>query len=107
VSVRKRLAQLATLRTKEIDIEGERFTVRESSAAVFAEYFRMQKTDRNGAIAMLLREAIVVPEGEEALTDADAAALARSQRVAVPLIVAVMDVNGYGGGDSEKEPIPG
>ena len=109
MGVRERLAQLATLRTKEVTVEGETFTVRESSAATFAEYGRLQKTDRTAAIALLLRESIVVPEGEERLSVKDATGIALSQRVSIPLISAVMEINGYAGNEvnEEKEPRPG
>jgi len=109
VGVRERLAQLATLRTRDVVIEGETFIVRESSAATFAEYGRLQRTDRTAAIAHLLRESIVVPDGEPGLSAKDATAIAQSQRVSLPLISAVMDLNGFGAGEgeAEKESIPG
>lgn len=102
VSVTERLKAKAAVRTKEVLIDGEPFTVREVGAVSFAEYGKVVKRDQVEATAILLTECVVDESGTPALSIEDAREIAKSARVTMPLVKAIMEVSGFGG--DEKEP---
>lgn len=102
VSVSERLKQKAAVRTTEVRIDGETFTVREVGAIVFAEYGKLVKDDKLAATAALLAECVLDEEGNPALSSADALEVAKSARVTMPLVSAIMEVSGFNG-ESEKK----
>ncbi len=101
VPVSQRLRAKAALRTKEVTIDGETFSVREVGAVPFGEYGVLVKTDRVAATALLLAECVVDETGALALSREEALEIAASARVTMPLIQAIMEVSGFG--DEEKK----
>jgi hypothetical protein len=101
VSVVERLKQKAAVRTKEVRIDGDLFVVREVGAIAFAEYGKLVSTDKHAATAVLLAECVLDDEGNRALSDQDALEIAKSARVTMPLVSAIMEVSGFG--DAEKK----
>lgn len=102
VSVSERLKQKASIRTKEVVVDGETFVVREVGAIAFAEYGKLVKNDPRAATATLLAECVLDEEGNPALSAEDSMEIAKSARVTMPLVSAIMDVSGFGG-DGEKK----
>lgn len=102
VSVSDRLKQKAAVRTKEVRIDGETFVVREVGAIAFAEYGKLVKDDKQAATAALLVECVLNEDGHPALSPADALEVAKSARVTVPLVSAIMEVSGFTGDDEKK-----
>lgn len=98
---KEKLLIAAAVRTKDVAIDGATYTVRELGAAEFAEYGRLGQVDRAEATAHLLA-ACVLDNGAPMLTLEEARTVARSARVAIPLMQAVMQMSGYG--PDEKEP---
>lgn len=101
VSVSERLKQKAAVRTKEVRIDGELFVVREVGAVAFADYGNLIKTDKVKATARLLAECVLDEQGNSALSDDDALEVAKSARVTMPLVSAIMELSGFG--DNEKK----
>jgi hypothetical protein len=103
-NLRDQLMALAALRTRTVVIGGVSFPVREVGALEFAEYGKLQKTDKLKATASLIAACVVDDDGNPALTIEEATAIARSARVSMPIVGAVMELSGFGGEDAEKEP---
>lgn len=104
-SLRDQLLELAKLRTDVIDIDGVQVTVREVGALEFAEYGKLQKTDRLGATAALIANCVIDEEGKPALSKDEATTLANSARVAMPIVQKILSLSGFG--VDEKEPDAG
>ena len=105
VSVTERLKAKAAVRTKEVRIDGETFVVQEVGAVSFGEYGKVVKKDQVQATALLLAECVLDEEGKLALSLEDATEIAKSARVTMPLVQAIMEVSGFGA--DEKEPNAG
>ena len=103
VSLSERLKAKAALRTKEVRIDGEAFVVREVGAVEFGEYGKAAKTDQVKATALLLASCVLDEEGNASLTSADAAEIAKSARVTMPLVQAIMEVSGFGADEKESD----
>lgn len=103
-NLKERLLELAKLRTKTVVVGDVSLTVREVGALEFAEYGKLQKTDRLKATASLISACVVDEDGNPALTPEEAGTLARSARVSMPIVGAVMELSGFGGEGDEKEP---
>lgn len=102
-SVSERLRAAATVRSKEVAVGEESFTVREVDAIDFESYGKLLKAKDGGrheAIAFLLSRC-VMEDGALALSIEDAREVARSTRVTVPLVAAIMDLSGFG--EDEKK----
>lgn len=95
-SVSERLRKAAAVRTVEVRIDGEKFTVKEVSATAFAEYGRRLNDDNLKASAqvVILQDGVVDEHGLPALTKEDAEFLMTSSRVATPLIQAIFKLSG-------------
>lgn len=102
VSVSERLKQKAAVRTQEVVLDGDTFVVREVGAVEFAEYGKLVKPNSLEATAFLLAACVVDESGQEALSIEEAREVARSARVTMPLVQAIMEVSGFGA--LEKEP---
>lgn len=100
-ALRSALMAAANLRTAQVDIDGTQVTVREVGTIEFAEYGQILKTDRLKATAKLI-SSCVVEDGQPVLSEVDAEDIARSARVAMKIVQAIMELSGFGG-DDEKE----
>lgn len=98
----ERLKAKAVVRTKEVRIDGDDFAVREVGAVEFGEYGKVAKTDQVKATALLLAACVLDEEGNASLSLDDALDIAKSARVTMPLVQAIMEVSGFG--DDEKKP---
>lgn len=86
----KRLVELAELRQEEIEIAGEKITVREPSALQMIEHRSRRVKDSGEALAYLIHACCVDPDGKPLWTEAEALTLANGrQEVALPLINAI------------------
>lgn len=86
----KRLVELAEVRHQEIEIAGEKITVREPSALQIIEHRAMRREDASKALAYLIRECCVDIEGKPLWTEEEAHIIATGrQEVALPIINAV------------------
>jgi hypothetical protein len=86
----KRLVELAEVRHIEVDIAGEKITVREPSALQMIEHRAIRRTDAGKALAYLIHECCVDIEGKPLWTEDEALVLANGrQEVALPLINAI------------------
>lgn len=94
----KRLLELAEVRHEEIEIAGEKITVREPSALQMLENRRIKngdpaekrEPDQAGALAYLIRECCVDIEGKPLYDEREALILANGRsEVALPLINAI------------------
>ncbi len=103
VSVSERLKAKAAVRTKEVRIDGDTFTVQEVGAVSFGEYGRMVKKDQVKATAFLLSECVLDEEGKAALSPEDAFEIAKSARITMPLVQAIMEVSGFGADEKELD----
>lgn len=90
------------MRTIEVRIDDETFVVREVGAISFAEYGELVKRDKQAATAKLLSDCVLDEEGNPALSAEDAAEVAKSARVTMPLVAAIMEVSGFNGDDEKK-----
>lgn len=105
-SVSERLKAEAAVRTKDVLVGKEHFTVTEIGAEDFTEYGRLLKLTpadgggRQEATAFLLSRC-VLEDGALALSMEDARVVAKSTRVALPLVSAIMELSGFG--DDEKK----
>lgn len=99
-SLKDSLLALAAVRKKAVKIEGQKYFVREVGAVEFAAYGVEQKSDRQEAVSKLLASCVVDEEGKELLTLDEARTIAKTARVALPLVNAIMEVSGV---TSEKE----
>jgi len=102
--LKQQLLALAQLRTRVVKIDSVELTVREVGALEFAEYGKLQKADRLKATASLIAACVVDGDGNPALSLDDALSLAKSARVSMPIVGAVMELSGFGGENDEKEP---
>ncbi len=101
--LKAKLLAAAQLRTAKVAIDGEDYTVREGSAVVFIEYMSLLQVDRDRATATLLADCVVDADGAPLLTVDEAVAVARSARVSMSLMRAIMALSGF----DEKEPDAG
>lgn len=94
----KRLVELAAVRHEEVEIAGEKITVREPSALQMLEHRRIKngdptekrQPDPGRALAYLIHECCVDTEGKPLWTEDEALVLAMGrQEVALPLINAI------------------
>lgn len=112
-SVKKQLKKIAQTRTRVVPIsDGDggvvKVLVREVGADEFAAYGEMLKDKRAGRIqaqAFLLSCCIVEETSEDPLapvyTAEEAVDIARSTRVSMPIVSAIMDLSGFS--DEEKK----
>jgi len=91
------------VRTKSVMVGDNSFVVQEASAVSFSEYGRIVKQDKVRATAILLTECVLDEDGLPALTMDSALIIARSARVTMPLVQAIMELSGFG--SSEKESV--
>ena len=102
-SLKEKLLSVAETRTDFVEIDDERFVVREVGAIEFAEYGSLLKTDRVKATATLLASCIMDEEsGGPMLTVEEATVLARSARTSMPFVNKIMELSGFRDND-EKE----
>lgn len=101
--LKDRLLAAAAVRTAEVEIDGETYSVREVGATAFAEYGRLIKSDPRGASAVLLAECVLEADGSPALNIEEAKQVAQSLRVTMPLVAKILELSGF----SEKEPDAG
>ena len=100
-SVSERLRKQAVVRTKQVTIGDETYTVREVSSSTFAKYGETIKVDRLQATGLLLEECVLEEDGSQALTAEDVAIVSKVPRLVVPLVSAIMEISGIG--DDEKK----
>lgn len=112
--MKKELLALAQVRYDTVTIEGKDFRVREVGTVEFAEYGVLagDQKDDNGAVikkgnrteatAYLIESCLVDDEGNPLLTKEEAAAVAKSARVAMPIVNKVMELSGFNKEDEEK-----
>jgi len=98
---KEKLLERARRRFKTVDIEGDTFTVSEMSAATFSLYGETVKTQREEAHAVLLQDCVVDGQGLKLLTIEEARDVARSARIVLPLVTAIMEVSGL---SAEEKP---
>jgi len=98
--LKEKLLASAKLRTRVVEIEGEKYTVREVGAVEFAAYGALLKTDRIKATASLVHDCLVDENGAKILTLEEAIEVVGSARVSMQIVNAIMEVSGFG----EKEP---
>jgi len=101
-NLKQRLLAAAAVRSKSVSIDGEDYTVREVSAELFSEYGEAAKVSKTNAAALLISECLVDETGEKMLSSEEATLVAKSARLCVPLLNAIMEVSGFG--DTEKKP---
>lgn len=99
--LKDKLLAASKLRSKVVEIEGQKYAVREVGAGGFADYGALLKKDRDKATAKLLSECLVDDDGSALLTVDEALQVVKSSRVTMPLVNAIMEVSGFG--DDEKE----
>lgn len=104
-AVKAKLLTASKTRSKVVDVDGEPVNVREVGALEFAEYGALLKVDRLKATAQLIAACIVDEDGNPVLTVEEATQVARSARVSMPLVTAIMELSGFGEDEGdEKEP---
>ena len=102
-SAREKLLAAAQIRRDTVEIDGETYTVREVEAIPFGEYGNMLKTDRVKATAFLIAACVIDENDQPLLTLEDAAVLAKSARISMPIVSKVMELSGFGKDDDEKK----
>lgn len=114
--MKDKLLALAALRTGDLQVEGETVHVRELSTPEYAEYGRLtndqkdergnliSKADRLKGIAFLISTAVIDEAGVRVFSDDEAITLAKSPRVALPIVSKVMELSGTKEGE-EKHPV--
>lgn len=104
-AVKAKLLSAAETRSRVVDVDGEPVRVREVGAMEFAEYGAELKKDRTRATAQLIAACVVDDEGNPVLSVDEAVKVAKSARVSMPLVTAIMELSGFGDDeDDEKEP---
>lgn len=98
----------AECRTKEVTLpSGQKVIVREITMAEFSEYGESMgskpgekagavQAKREDALVALLVGAVITAEGKPRFTADAARKIARSARVASPIVSAIMEVSGFG-----------
>ena len=103
-SVKQKILAACAVREKEVVVEGEHLTVREVGALEFAEYGKLNKTNRIAAVGYLLSVCVIDGPGGKPLLNADEAKqLAGSARVSMPLMAAIMELSGFGAAEKEAD----
>lgn len=98
-SVKENILAACAVREKQVVVEGQSLTVREVGALEFAEYGKLNKTDRVTAVGYLLSVCVLDgPSGQPLLSKDEAKQLAGSARVSMPLMAAIMELSGFGDG---------
>lgn len=82
--------------------DGVTVTVQEPPADALAAYGQLWRSDRQQATATLLRACVVDEHGAAMLDAEEATKLAKSARVARPLVEAIMGLSGLVDGDDEE-----
>lgn len=100
-TMRERLLKAAAVRTSTVEIDGDKFYVREVSAGKFSKYGELLNTDRPAAVVFMLQECVIDEDGKPCLSVEDAEVVADSARVGLKLISEAMRLSGYTGGDDE------
>ena len=102
--LKQQLLGLATLRTKTVELDKLKVTVREAGATAFSEYgtiLREQK-DVEKANATLIADCVVDEDGNTIMTIEEAMPLAKQARTAVAIIGAVMELSGFAEADEKN-----
>ena len=90
-TVKDALLSLAVLRTQVVPLDdGVSVTVQEPPADALASYGQLWRNDRQKATAVLLRACVIDENGQPMLDDEESLKLARSARIARPLVEAIM-----------------
>jgi hypothetical protein len=84
------LTRAAALLRSSVVVADITVWVREATAAELGDYNEQQKTDRDGALAKLLKACVTDEEGAPILDDADAAAWARKSAIAFPVVSEIL-----------------
>lgn len=105
VNAKAKLLEASRQRSKPVVVDGVQVDVREVGAMEFAEYGSLLKTDRLKATAQLISACVVDDDGNPLLSVEEALQIARSARVAMPLVAAIMELSGFSEELSEKEPV--
>lgn len=101
-SVKDKLLAACAVREEEVVVEGETLVVREVGTLEFAEYGKLNKTDRVTATGYLMSVCVLDGHGgKPLLTSEEARQMAGSARVSMPIMAAIMKLSGFG--DVEKE----
>jgi hypothetical protein len=100
--LKNQLLSAAIRRSAEVTIDGVVYTVRELSAAEFAEYGRVAATDRDRSHALILAAGLIEDDAP-ILTLEEARTVALSARVALPLVNAIMVLSGFGPAEKESD----
>lgn len=103
--LKEALLAAAQVRTCEVTIGDLKVTVREAGALEFAAYGKLQKTDRVKATAALISTCVVDESGAPLFSAEEAAPIAASARMAMPIVTAIMQLSGLV--KDEKEDNPG
>jgi hypothetical protein len=87
---------------------GQKVIVRELTMSEFAAYGdamggKGDDAKRTDALARLFATAIIREDGSPRFTVAEAFKIARSARVAAPIVQGIMDASGFGTGDAGKK----
>lgn len=111
--MKEQLLKLAAIRYGTVTIEGTEVRVREATADEFSRYAALsndekddkdvvtRKGNKNAANATLIAGCIVDEAGASVYNEAEAAVLAASARVSMPVINKIMELSGFKG-DAEK-----
>ena len=102
-SVKEALLNAAKTRSKVVDVGDASVRVREVGAMEFAEYGKTLKKDKVKATASLIAACVIDDDGNPMLTVEEAGELAKSARVSMPLVTAIMELSGFGDDDEDEE----
>lgn len=98
------LLALAAVREADVLLDGHKFKVREVSAADFALFGELGGAgDKARATAHLIAVGVVDDEGNPLLNAEEALAVAKTARVAMPLVNKIMELSGFSGKEDEEE----
>lgn len=105
--LKEKLLAAAELRTEVVDVEGSSVTVMEIGTAEFTQYGRISNGDEKAGVpgntlkatAYLISSCVIDGEGKQVFTPEEAEPLARSARMSMKIVNAVMRLSGF----AEKE----
>lgn len=100
-TLKEKLFASAKQRSVVVEVDGEKFVVREVSALDFAEYGKMLKDDKPKATAFLLSKCLLDEDGNLLLTQQEALDVIGSARVSMTFVNAIMEVSGFGEKESD------
>lgn len=102
-NLKQAMLDVAKIRMDTVKVGNVSFPVREVGALEFAQYGMLQKAgQRLEATASLIAACVVGEDGASLLSMDEAMQIAKSARVATPIVGAILKLSGFGE-DDEKE----